>query len=213
MGVKNYYKEEDIPLFLGMECYFSAPFVGYFNEQYKSYYIIIPNKRGTYYFCSFNQELDNGFANGEVYVHDDNTEYQADEYEFDNLEDLEEHLIKHYFEAEWWQTWKKKILKMNKKLKIQEEKKLHEIEVKNNTIKYLVMQPVYHIDYASIQEKDGWLTQEEMPALNRAYINIGEVVTLDDGCYVTEDGRDVPIEHCTVLQLMTAANYDNSIKN
>lgn len=93
---KLYKTDKDIPLFKGMECYFSSPFLGWFNPEGNFYYIIIQSiEQNGYYLAVHDKALfsmmDGGCDMGENWTKD---RYQADEYGVFNKEELIEQLEK-----------------------------------------------------------------------------------------------------------------------
>ena len=93
---KLYKTDKSIPLFKGMECYFSSPFLGWFNQEGNFYYIIIQSiEQNGYYLAVHDKALfsmmDGGCDMGENWIRD---RYQADEYGTFNKEELFEQLEK-----------------------------------------------------------------------------------------------------------------------
>lgn len=184
MPFKLYLKEQDVPKYKGMDCYFTPPFIGIFNSAESFYYIIM--KKDNHYWVMMHDEAYMSSMNGGAIVENDKScKYQADEYFFDTKKELRNFLLKCDFDHDAFIDLKNELKKM-KKFKKFEDNQL-----------YITNENVYHLDEFT---QSSWMTQSDVDKMV-PYVTKGTMVILEDGVYVTKKGETIPIDEIAVTKI------------
>jgi len=186
-----YKKDKDIPKYREMECYFSAPLIGMFSEINNYYYLIVYSSSEDTWWVMMHDESYMSCMNGGCIIDNDtSSKYQADEYQFESVQEVNDFLEKCGYDYGSVNDINI-IMKKLKKHVLKKDKKKDKIKID----KYILDENIY-----LIHECDEFWSQSEIDNMP-PYMKKGTEVKLIDDCYESSDGSSVPMEYCRVHKI------------